>query len=578
MLDPPPPKTIKDSRYPQIERLEQMMGRTSVFTQCLSNLHGLDELIVFCDSGLGRLMGPERSWIVFCTPAVDRFPHLHCRPVGLPTRSERPAPRPTPIQTLPLTSFWDRPPDSSISVRGALQAWGFPRFSLLDQPRSTIVPASLSNLQKEVLLEFGLVQEAFLRSLSSAIVKIRQRDGGGFRNLSILRLAKISSGHLRLLCDDSFWGSLPQLDTVHLGVVPEWRRMALTEQAGVNEEQATPSTSADTVFELLSVISKQKRISVLFFEWLCGGESGPGSQRNRFILPAPFTRHAEQHLDPRITFTSGALIELPYIRYLSLKNCWSTPHTFLYVIQAMARQSLTDLKLESVSLTGLPHWSPPDLPVAEGEIGQHHRSSPFWNLGQPIQNFGFQEPVDQDPPRDEALVRPNLLTWSGIINVLSAGRRNPAWIPWPNPPSDEMDPSVKYLPYTEDLPTVQRMELVSCGYAALDNELVGILPGSETLLMTYWWSSSDYHLVHPHFTEVLSGEEHKYEDMQNNADDLLGYIFPVIHPREIRILKRGFGLQVDGEYTPSKARLAMLNGTSVPRYHRFGGVISKRHS
>lgn len=48
------------------------------------------------------------------------------------------------------------------------------------------------------------------------------------------------------------------------------------------------------------------------------------------------------------------ILMLPHVKKVSLKNCWCSPLVFLYAMKKMARNSLEELKLESLSLSGAP--------------------------------------------------------------------------------------------------------------------------------------------------------------------------------------------------------------------------------
>ena len=192
--------------------------------------------------------------------------------------------------------------------------------------------------------------------------------------LEILRIAKLPSSQVPDLHNSSFWQRLGSVHTLHLGIIPNWRTINSVggDRTVLYSYQAVdPSDALESVYTLLNkFVSAQPSISTLHFEWVCGGEfAGGPEQRNRYILPAPFVPKTKRLvLDNR----DVQLLSLPYVRTLSLKNVWCTPHVFFSVIKKLKCQSLKAVELESVSLSG---------PVRERPVS---RSSLVSNIGQII--------------------------------------------------------------------------------------------------------------------------------------------------------------------------------------------------
>ena len=124
-----------------------------------------------------------------------------------------------------------------------------------------------------------------------------------------------------------------------------------SEHEAVDQDLA-PENAVVDAYRLLRLISEQRNITTLHFEWLCGGELSLGGQRGRYILPAPFVSRPELMVEKNIVSLSQDILILPNVTNLSVKNCWFSPHVFLYAARKLARCSLVELKLESVSLSG----------------------------------------------------------------------------------------------------------------------------------------------------------------------------------------------------------------------------------
>ncbi|WYZ46515.1 hypothetical protein EsH8_IX_000740 [Colletotrichum jinshuiense] len=214
-------------------------------------------------------------------------------------------------------------------------------------------PKNLTRAQKEMLLELEWAHRALIQSYVIALIDNTRTNS--FSSLTTLTIAKIPSSHIFMLQRTDFWQSLPNLTNVALAVVADWRQVAKVAPGCVEDNFVSPVEAVAKVHRLLQDhIAKQPNVKFLHFEWVCGGEFAPGiTQRNQYVLPAPFCLPS-QMVQPDIAKSSGVLLSLPYVKHLSLKNCYFTPQVLLQVLRTAALQSLEKLELETVSLTGSP--------------------------------------------------------------------------------------------------------------------------------------------------------------------------------------------------------------------------------
>jgi len=235
-------------------------------------------------------------------------------------------------------------------------------------------PANLTAAQKEVLLETMWAQQAFVQSYIISITDNSQV----FSKVATLIIARIPDHFLQDLNREDFWNSLSSLETLHLGVIPSWRRVEKLATTYVQDSRVAPSLSIEPVYSLLnSQIAKRQNIKTLRFEWLCGGEEAPGMlARNSHILAAPVVSTSVEMLDTTIEPT---ILALPFIKHLTLKNCWFSPHILESFLEGFGEATVKNLKLQnlvfdSVSLTApiptntvvvLPTFLPADLQAAQ---------------------------------------------------------------------------------------------------------------------------------------------------------------------------------------------------------------------
>ncbi|ESZ93505.1 hypothetical protein SBOR_6108 [Sclerotinia borealis F-4128] len=207
-------------------------------------------------------------------------------------------------------------------------------------------PNELTGAQKEMLLELEWAQRAFMQTFTIAVID----NPITFIDVKKLTIARLPNTHLPNLVRDDFWNSLPSLDFLSLGVIPDWRELIKLPTSWVQDNRLLPSKAVIGVFQLLlKQISQRKNIKSLHFEWICGGEYAPGLFcRNQHVLAAPVVSESINMVN---RVGEKEALSLPFIQNLSLKNCWFSPHIFMKFIEQLKGGDLQRLTLDSVSLT-----------------------------------------------------------------------------------------------------------------------------------------------------------------------------------------------------------------------------------
>ncbi|KAF7856137.1 uncharacterized protein EAF02_011396 [Botrytis sinoallii] len=207
-------------------------------------------------------------------------------------------------------------------------------------------PNELTGAQKEMLLELEWAQRAFMQTFTIAVID----SPVTFTGVKKLTIARLPNRHLPNLVRDDFWDSLPNLLELSLGIIPDWRELVKLPTSWVQDIKLRPSKAVIGVFQLLSKqISRRQQIESLHFEWVGGGEYAPGLFcRNQHILAAPIVSDSMSMVSRK---GEKEVLSLPYIKNLSLKNCWLSPHMFTRFVKDLKQCSLQSLTLDSVSLT-----------------------------------------------------------------------------------------------------------------------------------------------------------------------------------------------------------------------------------
>ncbi|MCJ1308904.1 hypothetical protein MMC25_002559 [Agyrium rufum] len=201
-----------------------------------------------------------------------------------------------------------------------------------------VIPAQLKPLQVEYLLELSWAQIAFL---SSYIVAIINNPGNLMNNVHTLNLACISSSYLDMLDREDLWDALANVKTVKIMVSPDWREMKKNEDS-IEEVKLNPSLAVSQLTSIIcNHIAKRPSITDLQVGYTHGGEKATGIlARNQLILPAPIFDQSGR-----------SLVELPYLRRLTLRNCWASPAALVrFVNQLHASYNFVDLTLDSFSV------------------------------------------------------------------------------------------------------------------------------------------------------------------------------------------------------------------------------------
>ncbi|CAH0044237.1 unnamed protein product [Clonostachys solani] len=510
-------------------------------------------------------------------------------------------------------------------------------FDRPDSRRFPLVPAFLTRAQKELLLELEWAHRAMIQSYVIAMVD--NAAIGCYSQLTTLSIAKIPSCHVHIFYRESFWESLPNLSNVSLGVIADWRKITKPTPGCIEDNEVSPVTAVGLVFKLLhDYIGKQSRIESLHFEWICGGEFAPSSyQRNQYILPAPFFNDPKDMASVNLDiFQDEKLLSLPYLKHLSLKNCWASPHVLIETVRQMGLASLEKLELESVSLSGQPTRNPQfPLGLHNGQAGGHFNqmmmmhngfvgfaqhahilagppapippapafnpnhifnpqigivgqppfpgqplfhAHPVFNNGQPLFNNGqpalnMHGAVGPDlPTRPETLVFPELLTWAGFIEHFTPGDSIRRVI------EDGVDWEDSRWPHLLELasdviPKCNRL------FAEERRYKIKCLSFKSCGYVCVDASSLNTRALLPPGAHGVVPPSHNPSTpqriMQRCKDRELGQILPYIGPQETFNLTHGFGMAMgwDRAYSQKTIHDATADGVDFPGSGRFSGMV-----
>lgn len=360
------------TRYTACENLENKADEDRAMVAAFSHLSEVSELGLSLDGGLGWLVGPDQS---------DRARIFRSRPEVFGSR-------------FPLSSAvvrrrcleWSRlkPQDSSSDssqpnsedredypplVFGGLN-FESPTRATSDEELSGVFhdrkPYRLTMAQQEWLLEMHWAQNAFLTSWCMAIVD----NAATFKNLKVLKIARLSSRYLETLKRQDFWTALKNLDDLTVMVLPDWRDVSRF-QGSPQTLSILPSTASDSLFDLLQeCIAGKENLTKLRIGFAAGGERAQGIHaRNKHILHAPIAVFTQPQ---KIVNEISKILTLPHVEHLTISNCWFTPAILKLFVLRMRDTKLKTLVLDSVSLTALtsklqivpttqdPSLSPPD--------------------------------------------------------------------------------------------------------------------------------------------------------------------------------------------------------------------------
>ncbi|WKT41711.1 F-box domain [Fusarium oxysporum f. sp. vasinfectum] len=450
-----------------------------------------------------------------------------------------------------------------------------------------LIPASLTRAQKEMLLELEWAHRAMIQSYVIGLID-NARDNC-FNNLTTITIAKIPSSHVYILCRHELWQNLSSLSNVSLGVIADWRRVSKSAPGCVEDDTVSPVEAVGKVYQLLNnYIGAQRHIESLHFEWICGGEFAPGTyQRNHHILPAPFFEQPQlmTRIDSPKTNTDD-LLALPFIKHLSLKNCWASPHVLLQTIRNMALSTLEKLDLESVSLSGPPTLTPQAPLQQAGAANNAHllnmigiHPAPPGVLVPPPTNIanGVVAPFPFNATAQQLAGQPEVLSWAGIIEHFSPSikirdilsTRDELSLSIPSQPAlDQPDPLAQHIPAPQRLRsdekkyTLKCLSFKSCGYVTVDSPALN----TRSIL--------------PHGAQGLgaNGNPHSQDLsplMQKCRDKLLCRIVPCLRNQELLQLTTAFGMDMGWAniYDERTIYDARADGVEQPGKGRFSGTV-----
>ncbi|KEY65929.1 hypothetical protein S7711_07734 [Stachybotrys chartarum IBT 7711] len=629
-------------RYTNLEALEETADETLGMKEALKCLAKVNNLGLCCDAGLGFLLGPEgqRRKKPFRQPVFTshNWRQEHREPAGGPTitvadfneaaRTRRlmqcntssklrrllmdnmlaeagyqgeQVPKAARLLmdtegvTLPNITFGERAAHICALVDNVFRSDtirdDFGDIASLDWQLQALIPSSLTMAQKELLLELEWAHRAMIQSFAISVVDNALQ--GCFDNVTTLTIAKIPSCHVHILHRECLWASLPNLRNVSLGVLADWRRIVKVAPGIIDDLPVSPVESVPKVFALLSeYIGAQPNIESLHFEWICGGEFAPSTyQRNQYVLPAPFLADpaamAESEIMDRV---SDAILELPHVKHLSLKNCWFSPHIMIQTIRQMALSSLEKLELESVSITG------PPTELHQPSVYPNGNHQPTVT---PQPGIGTLLSLIHPPPpaqpsnaymtsSEPALVAwsdgydvaamhpaPGLMSWAGIIDHFSPGIKINDYVVNKDTSIQARQehymeasiyiPDISALCVDEDRYALRCLSFKSCGYVIVDIPRIdnwAVMPPGEEFLVQ-----------HVNFN-------HHSLSMMSCKDKLCGRIYSSLTALDRILLDRIFRMRFTWEnvYDEDVVLAAKDDGFEVPGLGRFSGTLTQEKS
>lgn len=644
-------------RYTDLEGLEQTADETEGMRAALRCLSKVQNIGLCCDAGLGFLLGPDKlarsargHHPVFATvdwrrhqrsaqgahqPAItvadfndasrDKHKSMFPNPkafrntilermakdAGYAGRQVSEAVRimlDTENVNLANINFDERSTSlaSNLGPGGVLTHYV---HSFKDVTNSPLIPANLTRAQKEMLLELEWAHRAMIQSYVLGLID--NASVGGFQHVTTLTIAKVPGSHVHIFCRDDLWDGIPSLKNVSIGVIADWRKVTVSTPGYVEDVSISPVESVGKVFTLLSAhVGKCPNVESLHFEWICGGEFAPSFyQRNSYILPAPFVNQPDLMVNPTaVRDDTSSLLQLPYVKHLSLKNCWSSPHIFLQAIRQFALSSLEKLELESVSLSGPPTTIPQVImaqaavPVpAQGIIvpamedddpdADVIQGGPAPGLIVPPQLAQLPLPLPQfnlpiNPPGDDHaqhsstdwLRQPDLLTWPGLIDHFSPSVKIRQLLAEQSDNdsvsealAEKVAAVIQYIPHTADLRGDEHryrlncLSFKSCGYVCVDSVYLKtreILPDSHP----------GHGIVHRSSHDSNHGIMNL---MQSCRDRLLANIIQCMKAQDKAVLTNAFGMSIGWEdvYDAWLIRDARQDGVQRPGEGRFSGLL-----
>ncbi|MCJ1479116.1 hypothetical protein MMC13_007800 [Lambiella insularis] len=432
-----------------------------------------------------------------------------------------------------------------------------------DFSQQPLKPSTLTLAQAQWLAETDWVQQAFLTSYVSSVIKNKPN----FDNVRAFTLAKVSSGHLGRLHDVEFWDSLCGVEKITIMVSAEWRAINRGHGHEFHSVSVAPSCAVTDFECLLGILATREGVKSLKIGYTDGGEHAVGLfGRNQHLLPAPIVSERRD----------ANALSLPHVRHLTFVNCWFVPEVLKTFIADASTHALQTLRFESVSLLvaggrsatyGIP-W-PPNLPEEFVETLHNQMRPPFY-LG-----FGVPQPgrttVATSQDYKPTMPYPKTIghhgagasqaedshvyhsTWLDIINYcisIAAQRAVEA--------ASKDEGTSKKQQHTKL--TLGRIEFNSCGYAKLPfqtlHQFLTVVP------------------VPASASRLADRKEAISPFMMKSDDPFLGTIHPEIPEPERTILTSGFGMRMG--WNDKRKRLEPLeDGQRVGGTGRFSGALTE---
>ncbi|KAL7930587.1 hypothetical protein V8C35DRAFT_324272 [Trichoderma chlorosporum] len=462
--------------------------------------------------------------------------------------------------------------------------------------RQPLIPTNLTRAQKELLLELEWAHRAMIQSY---VISVIDNAGDGcFSNLTNVTIAKIPSAHVHILCRKELWEGLPCVKNVSIAVIADWRKISKPSPGVVADTHVSPVEAVPKVYKLLNdYIGQRHTIENVHFEWICGGEFARGPyQRNQYILPAPFVESPELMSAPDGAKDTDRLLDMPFVKHFSLKNCWVSPHVLLQTIRSMALHSLDKLEFESVSLSGPPIYTlqPANGPQPVDDVG-----IPVPALFQGLVGPMAAGPVAPPPlfppvampmqmllPEEqlpERLAMPDLFTWSGFCEHFSPSIKmrflprfrestsldfdtavRPEELSLPHANKESFLPNADQLNNDEAQYNISSVSFKSCGYVFVDMRTLDVralLPPEGQAAHAF--ANSLRHDI--------------FHSMQYCKDKLLGRILPYMLSSESKTLEQIFLMdhgwsKVYGSHVSDDA---IADGFECPGLGRFSGTLAR---
>lgn len=656
---------MRYQRYHQLEDLEQMADETGYMKKAFAFLTQVTDIGISCDAGLGWLQGPDIN--PFCANAKPAV----FRPVtyGTATDLDDASTEQEDNASLSLTILkqmalnagynsneWPRVILRLLEDEGRAVQWrehvlsngtiAHERVPTLQVNENTrrediiqhieelingegddvhisndrglgLVPNNLTPAQAEMLLELEWAHRALMQSYRTAVVDNRL----SLKNLTQLTIARCPSCHVGIWCDRSFWASMTSIKTFHLGVIPDWRQVSKDSSGSVTQRRVPPINAAAEVFKLLQgYVGLAENIDHVSFEWVNGGEFAMGkSHRDRYILPAPVLVDPNMMVDMQ-PLTHQNVLSLPHVSKLSLKNCWVSPHIFLNLAKSLFRDNLSELILESVSLTGPPCQSPAS-PIDSNAPKPMYWPWPLCVGAEPGKWFMLHQPVAANNPLQmppwlamaPANVQMNFGNamqqlapqvphavnhWTAAEHGVAVAQQDRGWRAWSWPyvlaklgvlpeyfddtePSDCDDkkqydlakksyepfsPAFKEVLENRDMKNLPRaIKLKSCGYALIDATHID-----------NWEIIPNHPIRVDHRMDLIVRLRELDAQMLFSAHGLFGKVLHYMPDHEVDVLRNTFDVHFgwNGIYDPTVITATLSDGVPEPGRARFSGNLS----